>query len=798
MLEIIRNRQSDYCIAISASASIVEQTVSGELAEYLQKVYGVDMPIVSENMVVGNAIYVGHTQYAKTNNFAGDSLENWLIAVSGSNVVLTGGLSSSDRGVAYSVYHFLEDIVGIRWWTWFEEYIPEADSLSMPADYYRSATPFFEYRNSIDTFQPVDYAYIPRNRMNAWSDVTDVSKIAHKDFTSRGGIKYFGLPHPSHTIPRMIPPEEYYDEHPEWFSYNKLLGTRPKPSQHAALYCQTNEGLIRFTADKVIENIEKNAELARKYGVEMPSFFSVSIADASGHCECEMCERVHEKSGRSGYNLHFVNAVARLVKEKYPDVKIITLVYFNYIDPPKDDMVPDDNVIIHYADLKVDLLRDVFADTNKVGLKTLDDWSAKCARNKVPLYMWDYYLQEYPNCMMPYFLKLGTNFRYFYEKGAKGCFIEHEVSHMSDFFTMTQWLLARVMEDPYQDYDSLMDDFVTRYYGAAASYIWQYIDLLKENLADNGCRIMVFEQCMMSNYVSYKMVRDGLKVLLEAEASVKDDPTRLDRVRLVLSCLYRTIAMRYGEFAEIAERQGESMAISKETALALSVEYTEINKRLYAKPEEYPEHSKSVISWVDTINRQTAQFVEKVRPEIELPQELQQYGKKNVYVVNATDFYGLAGCGMQPDGHQVGESYHWEEELSREVLRLDMQEMPVGRRVKFMASTKEDPLRNPLEFFTEGDSDNVMLELFREDLYQNQYHLYHVGDVSGVTPYTSSMFRLFWYLGYCVGLSNLYEIFPADTYGIYVNFKVTGQGFGGSKDQPDIIYLDTVYIVKKA
>ena len=236
MLEIIRNRKTDYCIAISTSPSIVDQTVSGELAEYLQKVYGVEMPIVSENQVIGNAIYVGHTQYAKVSGFAGDSLENWIIAANGTNVVLTGGLNKSDRGIAYSVYHFLEDVVGIRWWTWFEEYIPEADSLALPADYYRSATPYFEYRNSIDTFQTVDYAYIPRNRMNAWSDVTDVSKIAHKDFTSRGGIKYFGLPHPSHTIPRMIPPEEYYDEHPEWFSYNKLMGTRPKPSQHGALF----------------------------------------------------------------------------------------------------------------------------------------------------------------------------------------------------------------------------------------------------------------------------------------------------------------------------------------------------------------------------------------------------------------------------------------------------------------------------------------------------------------------------------------------------------------------------------
>ena len=104
MLEIIRNRRSDYCIAISAAPSIVEKTTSGELAEYLRKVYGTDIPIVFEEQVTGNAIYVGHTQYAKAYGFAGDSLENWIIAASGSNVVLTGGLTSTAAGIAAAVF----------------------------------------------------------------------------------------------------------------------------------------------------------------------------------------------------------------------------------------------------------------------------------------------------------------------------------------------------------------------------------------------------------------------------------------------------------------------------------------------------------------------------------------------------------------------------------------------------------------------------------------------------------------------------------------------------------------------
>lgn len=798
MITIIENKRTDYCIAVSQYASIVEEKAAEELAYYIEKSCGVKLSVQKENVIKGQAIYIGHTEYAGKNNVMGDSVENWMISVCGQDVILTGGLTNQDRGIPYAVYHFLEEIVGIRWWSWFEEYIPSQSALCIAEDFHKSGTPVFEYREIYDSIEKVNLSYMAHNRLNARVECRFEEGTGHPEYTSRGGVMYAGRPYHTHTLPLMVPIDKYYDEHPEWFAYNELSKDRPKTGQHGTLYCLTNEGLIRFTAEKVMENIEIDMREAREKGLELPAYYSVSMADAQNYCKCEKCKQVHEKSGKTGYNLQFVNAVAKLVAEKYPEVWIETLVYWDYIEPPKDDTMPAENVLIRLADLKIDLLRDVEAPTNTEEMRLLKTWGSLCKKNNTKVYVWDYFLQQYPNCMMPYFLKFSKNFKYFYENQVRGCFVEHEVTHPSDFWTMTQWLLTRMMEDPYQDFDALVEDFTDRYYGEAAPYIREYIHLLEKNLADNACRIMVFEQAMISNYVSYETIKEGIRILHQAEEVVKNDQLRLSRIHTVMSCLYRTLVLRYEEFQTIAKKYHETLPITKQDASDLVIAYLQENAHVYARSADGQEYNKHALAAVEREIAFMKRYLDQPKICVPIPEDLVKYGAENVYTFAGAAFLGLAGCGMLPDGHQMGESIEWSYEVGHEVLKIAPQEMSVGRKYTYLAGKKEDSIPNPLKFYTEGYSENVTLELFQEDLYQEQYHLYHVGEVSGVTAHTATMLRLFAYLGYCVGISNLYEVFPADTYSIYINFKVSGNGYGGNPEKEDAVYIDAVHIVKKS
>lgn len=796
MITLIKNKTTDYCIAIPKSASVVEKTVSGELAEYIEKVYGVKLSIVSESEAGERAIYVGHTDYAKSHSYVGNSTEHWMVCADGKNIVLTGGLTNKDRGVSYSVYHFLEDVVGIRWWTWFEEYIPQADTLAIPDDYKNGGTPYFEYRNIVDTLRPIYYPYVLRNRLNSWTDTTRMDLISDPEFTSRGCIKYIAPPHSSHTVPRWIPIDDYYDEHPEWFAYDKLTDSRPRTPQHSTLYCLKNPGFIEFTAKKVMDQIEECKRLSAEYGIDMPCYFDVTLSDAQGHCECDECCKAVEKGGRTGYVLQYVNEVAKIVGKKYPGIMLHTEAYWDHIEPPLDDTMPAKNVLLTYADLKVDLLRDIASETNKKGKRDFDVWAEKFANTDASLYIWDFALQQYPNCMMPYFLKFPKNFRYFCDHGIKGFFVEHQVKHTSDFWTMTQWLLIRMMEDPLQDFDALVDDFTTRYYGAAAPYIKEYIGLLEENLEDNACRIMVFEQALISNYVNYKTMKEGMKLLLAAEKAVEDDALRLRRLHTVMSCFYRTLALRYEEFETIAKRKNESINISKADATKKVIAYLEENRDVYLR-EGYDEHNEELEKAVDNEIAYMKRFLEKEKIQIPVPEELKKFGEENIYCVSGTEFYGLAGCGMLPDGHAVGESIAFDEELGRKVLKISTANLMVKRRNLFIAGKRTDEIPNPIVFYTEGNHENVCLELCQEDLYTEQYHLYHVGDVENVSAYSSTMFRLFSFLTYCIGISNLYEYLPSDKYGIYIHIKPSGLGYGGDPSAEESICIDSVFIVKK-
>ena len=98
----------DAKIVIPQNAHVVEKTASEELCNYIEKSLGIKLPIICECKAEGKCIYVGHTEFAKKNNVLGKSKENWIVKMHNGNIILTGGLKNTDRGIVYAVYHFLE------------------------------------------------------------------------------------------------------------------------------------------------------------------------------------------------------------------------------------------------------------------------------------------------------------------------------------------------------------------------------------------------------------------------------------------------------------------------------------------------------------------------------------------------------------------------------------------------------------------------------------------------------------------------------------------------------------------
>ena len=270
MYQIIKDCKTEYQIIIPANATPVEQTAAEELGQYLKKTYHTELPIreesASDKCANVRAIYVGHTDFARDAGILGTSKENWIVKMQSGNLVLSGGITKNDRGILYAVYHFLEDVVGIRWWSVYEEYIPADTSLSVKADLFMTGTPAFPYRKILHDCGLKNFYYEARNRNNVLSELDDrlEGAIYHPSIKKLGGAIQMGRPDHVHTMSVLFPKADFFKEHPDWFALSAADNARID----YGMYCFSNEELLDATLEKILAYAKEDLEQAERNGTE--------------------------------------------------------------------------------------------------------------------------------------------------------------------------------------------------------------------------------------------------------------------------------------------------------------------------------------------------------------------------------------------------------------------------------------------------------------------------------------------------------------------------------------------------
>ena len=182
---------------------------------------GVNLPVVLETEIPAEnkAIYIGATQYATSNQvtFPDNAFgEGWAIKAVDGNLVLCGGRV---RGVLYAVYHLLEDVLGVRWWSIWEEFIPTQSAALVPGDYDDSGVPAMEYRDVFAWVTETDSRFFVRNRLNGFMAYAP-AKL--------GGKEDFGEPAHIHTFDRYFPEKYTPGAGPEDVSANGQMHSTRK------------------------------------------------------------------------------------------------------------------------------------------------------------------------------------------------------------------------------------------------------------------------------------------------------------------------------------------------------------------------------------------------------------------------------------------------------------------------------------------------------------------------------------------------------------------------------------------
>ena len=563
-------------IVLPAEATDVEKTAAEELALYVNKMTGQTMTTVTEGQQSGKAVYVGATQFAADNAVTFEDNEygeGWAIKAVDGNLVLTGG---AVRGTLYAVYHLLEDVFGVRWWNPWEEYVPELSAALVPADYNDSGVPDFLYRD-IYVDETWEYLYFVRNRINGWVTNTPAAY---------GGEEAFGAPAHCHTIGMFFPgyyqessgeyqewvdavgnPEhvDFFEEHPEWFEMTEN-GSR---SANAHM-CLTNEGLREAYAEKMLATIQYSYDKADAEGVARPRYFAIAPNDQGGHCLCDDCEASIAESGASGNLLKFVNYVADKVAEVYPEVFVETLAYHGYVEVPLDDTRPRDNVVIRYANNKMDVLHDLNHKNNENNKTNLQNWIKITKPGQ--LYVWDYAILYSTNGVFPSMYKYGDNFKLFKELGVNGYFVEIQNASSVDFWDMKVWLISKLAEDVDRDYDALMDEFIYGYYGEAAGpYIRQYLDYMHEKAEACNTTFTFGVPLIKNTWLKAEEILQGNAYFEQAFAAAEGDEVVLKRLCVARGGLDRQIAENYILLQMQAEYEGLDWNIDQRALLERTI-----------------------------------------------------------------------------------------------------------------------------------------------------------------------------------------------------------------------------------
>lgn len=501
-------------------ATLAEQTAAQELAHYLELVTGDEFAAVTEAdaPAQGARIFLGHTQFAAQQGIDPEALaaEEWIIRTVGNDLVLTGG---RPRGTLYAVYRFLEDVVGVHWWNpWGAESVPSAPTLDVGALDLRGK-PVLNYRDIYMLYGHDGGRFAARNRLNREGD----ARIA----AEYGGCLDYGPPYHVHTFYMYIPPARYFEQHPEWFS---LIDGKRMADRHQL--CLTNEELREVFLGKLREYIRTSWAAAAEQGAPPPLVFSISANDWYGQCKCNDCQAIAQaEESEAGVLLDFVNYMADGIKDEYPDVFIDTLAYMHTQKAPKT-VKPRDNVIIRLCDTHSNFTKPITHPENEPFREHLLSWAA-IAKN---LRIWDYavtYARPY-GLPMPSAHTYPVDYRFYAENNVEGVFTEHEYPILADMRDFKVWMMMKLKEDPYRDYDELVRTFTDGFYGPAGAQVREYLAKLEAASEVKSSYLSMGASPQAMRYLDLEFVREAHDIFDRAERvllETGDDPTLLLRLR---------------------------------------------------------------------------------------------------------------------------------------------------------------------------------------------------------------------------------------------------------------------------
>lgn len=445
----------------------------------------------------------------------------------------------------WGVFHMLDSLADCVFCTSTYEQIPNDPDLTLETDFYEHK-PAFEFSKTSykDHLDPL-YA------MKLGSDYMGYSEEDRDRLWGNGAC---------HTIGRLVGYEKF-KEHPEYFCMRD--GKRLEPEEWMTIGggmeignmqpCLSNPDVFEI----VCENLKKQMDAKPE-----ALYWSVSQDDNFNYCQCPECAKVDEEEGSHlGTYLRFVNKVA----ERFPD-KIISTLAYQFTRKPCKITKPAKNVNIVLCNIEAYRNKPIVTDPLNVDAKNeLIAWREIAD----DIFYWDYCIQ-FTHLVSPFpnFRTLAENMKFFAEGGIRIMFSQTNREWLGEFAELRGYYLAKLMENPWQDPQKIIERFCDAYYGEASEYILEYIQIMHDALdAAPRMQMSIFgSPCdAVSSYLRRELFEKYMNLFDEAEKAVANDAELLNHVRVARMPLYYAgVEIGYGDKYDQFEMLANFSKIAKE------------------------------------------------------------------------------------------------------------------------------------------------------------------------------------------------------------------------------------------
>ena len=347
-----------------------------------------------------------------------------------------------------------------------------------------------------------------------------------------------------HVLPHLVPPDEYYDSHPEYFAKDddgRLFERRP--NAYAIHLCTSHPEVVDRVVRKTLEGMEDHPD---------SGFVSITQADGPYHCRCPVCLPKCDQGSlvflgeeqiiRTNCTVDFANRVAERFCERWPDRLLQILGHHQTIPPPTVPVHP--NVMVKLACSPHGFVAfnrplEEPAGNHWVFHRAIEGW----AELGVPLAYYGYNPHStFAHAPLSAGRRFHQDIRWLHRRGLVG----QGEGTLWGFYGLNHVVQSRTMWDVDVDFDALQQDYFRCLYGAAAEPVRDLHEAFEQALVEH-------EPMMkgLGAFLSPEMIARGKELIREGR-----DAEDLDEVRVRLDVLAAQV--EYGDRLMGARRTAET------------------------------------------------------------------------------------------------------------------------------------------------------------------------------------------------------------------------------------------------